>query len=85
MARLRAVGNLIEANGAPVRARVQIDEGCVQLMTESADEVTVLRRLVEQVNSSTCPQPFLLEGPPGCFRLYVGDAAERVRTACGMV
>jgi len=29
-------------------------------------------------------QPYLVEGPPGRFRLYVGRSAERVRTAQGM-
>ncbi len=92
MARSRAAGNPLEANGSqpasdetPGHTRVRIDEQCLQLVPKSADEVSVLRRLVEQVNSRTCPQPFLLEGPPGCFSLYVGDAAERIRTSRGIM
>jgi len=64
--------------------RAQIDDECLELVPETADQLSVLRRWVEEVNGRTCPQPFLQEGPPGCFRLYVGDAAERVRTARGM-
>jgi hypothetical protein len=91
MARSRAAGNPIEVNGStmdgetPGHTRVRIDEDCLQLVPKSADEVSVLRRLVDQVNSRTCSQPFLLEGPPGCFSLYVGDAAERVRTSRGIL
>jgi hypothetical protein len=64
--------------------QVQIEEECLELVPENADEVTVLRRWVRRVNGPNYPQPFLQEGPPGRFRLYVGDAAERIRTARGI-
>jgi hypothetical protein len=38
-----------------------------------------------RVNGPAYPQPYLVEGPPGHFRLYVGDSAERVRTQHGML
>ncbi len=70
--------------GDPRPARVQIDEDCLELLPETADQVTVLRRWVGRVNGPNYSQPFLLEGPPGRFRLYVGEAAERIRTARGI-
>ena len=87
MARLTAVANAVDGGGGcgePRHVRVQIGEECLELVPETADQLTVLRRWVKEVNSRTYPQPFLQEDPPGCFRLYVGDAAERVRTARGM-
>ncbi len=88
MARSRALGKTVqepaEGWGSPRSARVQIEEECLELVPETADQVTVLRNWVRQVNGPNYPQPFLLEGPPGCFRLYVGDAAERIRTARGI-
>jgi hypothetical protein len=88
MARSRALGKTIQARegswGGPRPARVEIREDCLELVPETADQVTVLRRWVRRVNGPNYPQPFLLEGPPGCFRLYVGDAAERIRTARGI-
>ena len=82
MARSRALGKTAQETPRP--ARVQIGEECLELVPETADQVSVLRRWVRQVNGPNYPQPFLQEGPPGCFRLYVGDAAERVRTARGI-
>jgi hypothetical protein len=37
------------------------------------------------VNGPSYPQPYLVEGPPGVFRLYVGSAAERIRTRHGIL
>jgi hypothetical protein len=51
---------------------------------EKAHDVNVLRGWLRRVNGPNYPQPFLVEGPPGCFRLYVGEAAERIRTARGI-
>ena len=88
MARSRALGKTPqEAGGSwedPRPARVQIEEECLELVPENADDLTVLRRWVRRVNGPNYPQPFLQEGPPGRFRLYVGDAAERMRTARGI-
>ena len=89
MARLRAAVNPAQDTndrcGHPRHAHAQIDDECLELVPETADQLSVLRRWVDEVNSRTCPQPFLQEGPPGCFRLYVGDAAERIRTARGIM
>ncbi len=88
MARSRALGKTVQGPegtwGRPRPARVEIGEDCLELVPETADEVTVLRSWVLRVNGPNYPQPFLLEGPPGCFRLYVGEAAERIRTARGI-
>jgi hypothetical protein len=65
-------------------AKVRIGEECLELDPATQDELTVLRRWVGRVNGPTYPQPYLVEGPPGRFRLYVGEAAERVRTARGI-
>lgn len=64
--------------------RVRIDEECLELDVASARELTAMRRLLSQVNGGSFAQPYLVEGPPGRFRLYVGAAAERVRTARGI-
>jgi len=88
MARSRALGKRVQEPGenwgGAQPARVQIREECLELVPETADQVSVLRRWVRQVNGPNYPQPFLQEGPPGCFRLYVGAAAERIRTARGI-
>ena len=57
---------------------------CLELDAATPRETTVLRSWLGRVNGPTYPQPYLVEGPPGHFRLYVGDAAERVRTARGI-
>jgi len=63
---------------------VKVDSDCLELDAETAEQCEQLRLLMGRVNSSADPQPYVIESPPGCFRLYVGDAAERVRTARGM-
>ena len=60
-------------------------EECVELDAANVQEANDLRRLIRCVNGPDYSQPYLVEGPPGHFRLYVGDAAERVRTARGIV
>jgi hypothetical protein len=67
------------------RGRVRIEEECLELDAASAQEATRLRSWIGWVNGTAYAQPFLIEGPPGRFRLYVGTAAERVRTARGIV
>ena len=64
--------------------RVRIGDECLEVSAASADELSVLRTWVRRVNGATYAQPYLVEGPPGHFRLYVGEAAERVRTAQGI-
>jgi hypothetical protein len=74
-----------EADVSPVSpARVWIGEECIEFDAASPDDVSLLRQWIRRVNGSAYAQPFLAEGPPGHFRLYVGEAAERVRTQRGM-
>jgi len=64
---------------------VRIDEECLELDITAPGEIPRLRQKMGQVNGPAYPQPFLVEeGPPGRFRLYVGEAAERVRTRQGI-
>jgi hypothetical protein len=70
--------------GKPDGVTARIDEECLEIDPATPDQLTVLRRWVGRVNGATYPQPYLVEGPPGRFRLYVGEAAERVRTARGI-
>jgi hypothetical protein len=67
------------------RRTVRIEEECLELDVGSAHDIGVLRSWLGRVNGPSYPQPFLVEGPPGRFRLYVGDAAERVRTQHGIL
>jgi len=64
---------------------VKIDEECLELELAGSHEIDVLRGWLSRVNGPAYPQPYLVEGPPGRFRLYVGAAAERVRTRHGML
>ncbi len=64
--------------------RVRIGAECLELDVAGAEELTVLRAWVRRINGAGYAQPYLVEGPPGHFRLYVGEAAERVRTAQGI-
>ena len=66
------------------QGRVRIGEEGLELDVSSPQELHVMRTLVRRVNGSSHPQPYLEENPPGHFRLYVGDAAERARTARGI-
>jgi hypothetical protein len=63
---------------------VRIEEDCLELNPVNDQETQVLRTWIRRVNGATYPQPFLVESPPGHFRLYVGEAAERVRTQRGI-
>jgi hypothetical protein len=80
MARSRAAAGAMKE---PDR-RVRIAEDCLQLDVAGPRDIDVLRRFLGRVNGRSYPQPYLVEGPPGRFRLYVGDAAERVRTRQGI-
>jgi hypothetical protein len=64
--------------------RVRIGSECLEVNAASPEELDVLRTWVRRINGASYAQPFLVEGPPGHFRLYVGEAAERVRTAQGI-
>ncbi len=74
----------MEADQGLVEERVHIGEDCLELSALSPEELTVMRAWIRRINGAAYPQPFLVEGPPGHFRLYVGDAAERVRTERGI-
>ena len=67
------------------RSTVRVEENCLELDVASAREINVLRRWLKRVNGPAYPQPYLVEGPPAHFRLYIGEAAERVRTRHGML
>ena len=64
--------------------RVRIGDECLELNPVTLEEVKELRAWVRRINGTTYAQPYFVEGPPGHFRLYVGEAAERVRTAQGI-
>jgi hypothetical protein len=63
---------------------IRIGAECLELNPSTPEETDVLRTWVRRINGATYAQPYLVEGPPGHFRLYVGEAAERVRTAQGI-
>ena len=69
---------------ACIRAACRIGEEGLELDVSSPHDLHVMRASIGRVNGSTNPQPYLEENPPGHFRLYVGDAAERARTARGI-
>ena len=64
---------------------VRVQDEFLELDLETARDIGLLRGLVGRVNGAAHPQPYLVEGPPGRFRLYVGSAAERVRTQHGVL
>lgn len=63
---------------------VRIEEECLELDITAPKEIGRLRQYIGQVNGPAYPQPYLVEERPGRFRLYVGEAAERVRTKQGI-
>jgi len=67
------------------RGTIRIEEECLRLKVAGSREIDLLRSWQRRVNGPSYAQPYLVEGPPGSFRLYVGDAAERVRTRRGML
>ena len=69
---------------ADAENRVRIEPECLEVSASTPEELNVLRAWVRRINSTTYAQPYFVEGPPGHFRLYVGEAAERVRTAQGI-
>jgi hypothetical protein len=85
MARSRALARVPREPEATRGGTVRIEEECLQLDLATSREIAVLRDWVGRVNGPAYPQPYLVEGPPGRFRLYVGTAAERVRTRHGIL
>lgn len=81
MARSRAEA----VDSPPDSSTIRIDEECLELDVASPRIIARLRRLIGQVNGATYAQPYAVEEAPGRFRLYVGKAAERVRTRRGIV
>ena len=75
----------VEELGEALTGTVRIHEDCLQLEVTDLRELRLLRRWIGQVNGPAYSQPYLVEEPEGRFRLYVGRAAERVRTRQGMV
>ena len=67
------------------RSSVRIEEECLELDAVNPRDIRVLRSLMGRVNGRAFPQPYVVEDPPGHFSLYVGDAAERVRTRRGII
>ena len=67
------------------RSSVRIEEECLELDAVNPRDIRVLRSLMGRVNGPAYPQPYVVEDPPGHFSLYVGDAAERVRTRLGII
>jgi hypothetical protein len=84
MARSRTSARAVRESDPPA-STVKIDEECLELELVGSREIDVLRGWLQRVNGPAYPQPYLVEGPPGRFRLYVGAAAERVRTLHGML
>ena len=73
-----------EPDHGAIDGRIRIEAECLEVSASTPEELTVLRAWVRRINGATYAQPYLVEGPPGHFRLYVGEAAERVRTAQGI-
>lgn len=67
-----------------VTERLRVGEDSIEVEAADPQEVMTLRRFVGQINGTSYAQPYLVEDPPGHFVLYVGEAAERVRTARGI-
>ena len=65
--------------------QVRIAEECLELDVSTARERRLLRGWLRRVNGGGHAKPYLVEGPAGRFRLYVGEAAERVRTRRGIL
>ena len=84
MAQSAAQAISFDADHAVPDGRIRIGAECLELNPSTPEEMDVLRTWVRRINGATYAQPYLVEGPPGHFRLYVGEAAERVRTAQGI-
>jgi len=84
MARMASEARNLREESEPGDGRLRIGEDCLELDASNPEELSVLRAWIRRINAPTYPQPFFVEGPPGHFRLYVGEAAERVRTARGI-
>jgi hypothetical protein len=85
MARSRAATAKVARDPEDSHGTLRVEEECLELEIADAREIELLRQWLGRVNGPAYPQPYLVEGPPGRFRLYVGDAAERVRTRHGIL
>ena len=85
MARSRATVREPQELDASRGGTVRIEEECLELDVSTSREIRLLRRVMGRVNGPSYPQPYLVEDAPGRFRLYVGTAAERVRTRHGIL
>jgi hypothetical protein len=74
-----------ESTDTDSRSSVRIEEECLELDAVNPRDIRVLRTWMRRVNGPMYSQPYAVEDPPGVFRLYVGDAAERVRTRHGIL
>ena len=73
-----------EPDHGGIDGRIRIEAECLEVSASTPEELGVLRTWVRRIYGATYAQPYLVEGPPGHFRLYVGEAAERVRTQQGI-
>jgi hypothetical protein len=88
MARPRPLRKDLESFGSldmDGRGSVRIEEDGLELDAVDPRDIRVLRSWMGRVNGPAYPQPYVVEDPPGHFRMYVGDAAERVRTRHGIL
>lgn len=65
--------------------RLRISESGFEITPTTDAERALLQHLTSRVNGPSSPQPYLVEAPDGAFRLFLGDAAERARTAQGII
>ena len=84
MARTASQARAIRDEAGGHEGHLRVGEECLEMATSTTEDASVLRSWIRRINAPSYPQPFLVEGPPGRFRLYVGDAAERIRTARGI-
>lgn len=75
---------MVRGGDRPQVTRVRVGDECLEWDAVTPAELSGIRGMIGRVNGPAYPQPYLVEGPPGHFRLYVGTAAERARTARGI-
>jgi hypothetical protein len=75
---------ILQAEGGDHDERLRIGAECLEVSASTPEELSVLRAWVRRINGTTYAQPYLVEESPGHFCLYIGEAAERVRTAQGI-
>ena len=85
MPRSRAGSTAVKLEGEVRQGRIKVREECLEWDAATPAEASAIRTMMGRVNGACYPQPYLVEGPPGHFSLYVGTAAEQARTARGIV